>query len=217
MNVDGEEKTQDLLKDEDGGDFCYTKYLACRVDDKTVKRLKDEGATEKTIDQLLIYSRNSLDAAVLIQSHYRRWRIHRPYHRTRQALIQAVIVLQRWGGSRNPRHCAVITLQSIQRSCSAQMNIGYLRNGLCNLSHVLTIQTVVRRYLSLPIVRAENIARKATFQELTDGYDHTTKWRFNKYGEYTLGEETNEVVDMSTPRPCSYVKAVADSDDDSDD
>ena len=86
MNVDGVEETQDLLKgddefndkfndkfddkdndeDDDGGDFYYTKYLVCRVDDQRVKRLQDEGATTKTIDQLLIYSRKYHHCRVVI-------------------------------------------------------------------------------------------------------------------------------------------------------
>merc|ERR1740124_1221666 len=209
MKVDGEEETQDLLRDRADwagrNNFCYTKNLGCRVDDQTVKRLKDEGASEETIRKLLVYSRNSFNAAGLIQSHCRRWSLYRPYHRTRQA----VIVLQRWGRSRNPLYRTIFhpvtTLQSLQRSRTAKINAGYLRDGICNFSHVLTIQTGVRRYLSLPIVHARNIARKVSFHELTDRYAHTTKWRLGKKG-YTWGEETNEVVDMSTRRPCSYVQ-----------
>merc|ERR1740124_1115921 len=45
-----------------------------------------------------------------------------------------------------------------------------------------------------------------TFGELTDGYYSTTRWISDEEGQYSLGEEKTEWVDMNHPRPCSYQK-----------
>ena len=50
------------------------------------------------------------------------------------------------------------------------------------------------------------IAETATFEELDKGYEHKTKWKVDREGNYSLGEETTVFVPMDQPRLCSYEK-----------
>lgn len=70
--------------------------------------------------------------------------------------------------------------------------------------------TPLRKYLgdddvNVKILREHTLACNM-FKELTEGYNFTTKWERDRYGNYKLGEEKTEWVDMAAPRPCSYEK-----------
>jgi len=53
---------------------------------------------------------------------------------------------------------------------------------------------------------AREIANTATFDELTYGYYHNTKWVRDWNGEYSVGKMRKEWVDMKKPRLCTYMK-----------
>ena len=53
---------------------------------------------------------------------------------------------------------------------------------------------------------AREIAKTATFEELLVGYYHTTKWVRDWNGEYSVGKERKEWVDMKKPVPCTHMK-----------
>ena len=55
-------------------------------------------------------------------------------------------------------------------------------------------------------LRAIEIAKTASFEELTVGFNYTTKWTHDEYMIYSLGEETTKWIAMDQPRPCSYQK-----------
>jgi len=76
----------------------------------------------------------------------------------------------------------------------------------------LKLRALSRKQVAKEDEMCINIAKTATFQELTEGYYFTTKWqcKVDRYGtsmqEYSVGEENTEWVEMNRPRPCSYQK-----------